>query len=425
MQLASYWLESIPRFAGATLGPIEGRADVAVVGAGFTGLSAALSFAKRGARVAVIDAGTVGGGASGRNGGQCNNGLAVDFRGVAERLGLEEAKRLYHAYDAAVDTVERIVSEEKIACDFHRSGKIKLAAKPEHYDKLQRTQEVLAREVDQDTVLIPRSQLGSEIGSEAYFGGLAYNKSAGMHVGKFAKGLAETAGSKGALIFENATVTRLDRVDHHHHDIVTTRGTLRASQVLLATGASVIGPFARFRRRIIPVGSFIIVTEPLAEALVEELMPTRRMATDSKNVGAYFRITPDNRLLFGGRARFAISNPLSDAKSGKVLRRAMDRVFPQLKDVRIDYCWGGLVDMTADRLPRAGEHDGLFYSMGYSGHGTQMATHMGAIMAEVMSGRPERNIFRNLDWPAIPGHFGSPWFLPFVGAYYRLQDILH
>ena len=206
---------------------------------------------------------------------------------------------------------------------------------------------------------------------------------------------------------------------------MTTRGTLRASQVLLATGASVIGPFARFRRRIIPVGSFIIVTEPLAEALVEELMPTRRMATDSKNVGAYFRITPDNRLLFGGRARFAISNPLSDAKSGKVLRRAMDRVFPQLKDVRIDYCWGGLVDMTADRLPRAGEHDGLFYSMGYSGHGTQMATHMGAIMAEVMSGRPERNIFRNLDWPAIPGHFGSPWFLPFVGAYYRLQDILH
>ena len=160
-------------------------------------------------------------------------------------------------------------------------------------------------------------------------------------------------------------------------------------------------------------------------AVVDELMPTRRMATDSKNVGTYFRILGDNRLLFGGRARFAVSSPLSDAKSGRVLQRTLRTVFPQLGDVRIDYCWGGIVDMTADRLPRAGVHDGLYYSMGYSGHGTQMATHMGAVMAEVMSGRPECNVFRDLDWPAVPGHFGPPWFLPLVGAYYRLQDVLH
>jgi glycine/D-amino acid oxidase-like deaminating enzyme len=425
MKLASYWMDSVTPFQGAAAGPVEGKVDVAVIGAGFTGLSAALALAKRGARVAVLDAGRVGAGASGRNGGQCNNGLAVDFQAVAARHGLDRARLLYRAYDAAVDTVERLVREEGIDCDFHRTGKIKLAAKPEHFDKLQRAQEVLAREVDADTALIEAGDLRAEIGSDRFHGGLVYRKSAGMHMGRFSKGLAEAAAARGAMIFEDAPVSALERRNGHAHEVVTARGRLTASQVLLATGPSRAGPFAWFRRRVIPIGSFVIVTEPLSPALVDELMPTRRMATDSKNVGTYFRILGDNRLLFGGRARFAISSPLSDAKSGRVLQRTLRAVFPQLGEVRIDYCWGGIVDMTADRLPRAGVHDGLYYSMGYSGHGTQMATHMGAVMAEVMSGRPECNVFRDLDWPAVPGHFGPPWFLPLVGAYYRLQDVLH
>jgi glycine/D-amino acid oxidase-like deaminating enzyme len=142
-------------------------------------------------------------------------------------------------------------------------------------------------------------------------------------------------------------------------------------------------------------------------------------------VGNYFRTTADNRLVFGGRARFAMSNPRSDQKSGQILRATLGTVFPELADARIDYCWGGLVDMTADRLPRAGLHGGMFYSMGYSGHGVQMSVHMGEIMADVMAGKAEANPWRELDWPAIPGHFGKPWFLPFVGAYYRFQDLIH
>jgi len=154
-------------------------------------------------------------------------------------------------------------------------------------------------------------------------------------------------------------------------------------------------------------------------------MPTRRSATTTKNIGNYFRLAADNRLIFGGRARFAMSSPTSDVKSGKLLEARMRELFPELRDARIDYCWGGLVDMTADRLPRAGEHDKLFYAMGYSGHGTQMAVHMGQIMARVMSGEASANPLSGLRWPAVPGHFGPPWFLPFVGAYYRLQDWLH
>ena len=123
-------------------------------------------------------------------------------------------------------------------------------------------------------------------------------------------------------------------------------------------------------------------------------------------------------------ARFALSSPTSDRKSGRILERALNRTFPQLRDVRLDYCWGGLVDMTQDRLPRAGEHDGLFYSLGYSGHGVQMSVHMGQCMAEVMSGNANANPWRELSWPAIPGYFGQPWFLPFVGMYYRAKDKL-
>jgi glycine/D-amino acid oxidase-like deaminating enzyme len=174
-----------------------------------------------------------------------------------------------------------------------------------------------------------------------------------------------------------------------------------------------------------PVGSFIVVTEPLEPEMLDQVLPKRRCYVTSRNIGNYFRATPDNRLLFGGRARFAMSNPRSDQKSGYVLHRTLAQLFPELDRVRIDYCWGGLVDMTADRLPRAGEHEGLFYSMGYSGHGVQMSVRMGQIMADVLEGRVDANPWRDLDWPAIPGHFGKPWFLPLVGAYYRLQDVLH
>jgi glycine/D-amino acid oxidase-like deaminating enzyme len=156
-------------------------------------------------------------------------------------------------------------------------------------------------------------------------------------------------------------------------------------------------------------------------ATIDRLLPRRRTAVDTKNLVNYFRTRPDNRLLFGGRARFATSNPASDEKSGAILQAALHDVFPELRGVRIDYCWGGMVDMTRDRLPRAGERNGIYYSMGYSGHGTQMSTLMGTIMADVMDGRTELNPC-DFAWPAIPGHFGPPWFLPLVGAYYRIKD---
>lgn len=427
MQLESYWLDTAPPFERAAQGEVSGRADVAIVGGGFTGLSAALALARRGADVVLLEADRVVGEASGRNGGQCNCGLAHDYAALAQSLGRPLARAFYLAYSAAVDTVERVVRDAAIDCDFQRRGRLKLAAKPAHYDKLARNCEVLRAEVDSNVELVPRERLRDEVGTDAFFGGLLQTTSAQLHVGRFGVGLAHAAAGRGARIYESAPVTALERDPEGAYRVTSTRGTVRASQVLIATGSTshASGPFGWFRRRLAPVGSFIVVTEQLDPALLTRLLPTRRSYVTSKNIGNYFRTTPDNRLLFGGRARFAMSNPRSDAKSGRILQAALAQVFPELRDTRIDYCWGGLVDITADRLPRAGQHDGLYYSLGYSGHGVQMSVHMGEAMVDVMEGRSEANPWRELDWPAIPAHFGKPWFLPLVGAYYRVQDILH
>ncbi|WP_026149637.1 NAD(P)/FAD-dependent oxidoreductase [Sphingobium xenophagum] len=425
MKLIPYWHDTAPVFSGTEKGPVEGDYDVAVVGGGFTGLSASLALAKKGARVILLEAGRLGGCASGRNGGMCNNGFAQDYAGMVGRLGADVAKRLYQSFNSAVDTVEQIVRDEAIDCDFKRVGKLKMAAKPAHYDKLARSQELMAQGADPDAYMVSRQDMPSEVGTDRYFGGLIFPRSAAMHMGKFVHGLASAAARHGVRLHEDSPVTGMKRLNGHAHRLSTPSGDVTARQVLLATGTSAVGPLSYFRRRIVPVGAFLIVTEPLSQARLDNLLPHRRNATDTRNFVSYFRVTPDNRLLFGGRARFARSNPRSDVKSGTILQKSMVDIFPGLSDARIDYCWGGMVDMTADRLPRAGEHDGLFYSMGYSGHGTQMSTHMGQIMAEVMDGNPAANPWGDFAWPAIPGHFGPTWFLPFVGAYYKLQDILH
>jgi glycine/D-amino acid oxidase-like deaminating enzyme len=424
MKFTPYWLDTAPQGPDRSRTEIGGHVDVAVVGAGLTGLSAALHLARKGAKVEVFERETVAWGASGRNGGMATTGLSIGFRTAIGRYGFSSASAYFLAYNDAIDTLEKLVGDEGIDCHFARTGKMSLAAKPGHLDGLRKTHEVLEERLGYETHLVPKSELRSEIGSDFYHGAMVDPKGAGLHVGKFTKGLAESAARMGATIHEKAPVEQIRRLGGTKHELVTPRGTVRADQVLVATSGYTGRPFRWQQVRIAPVGSFIIVTEPLGKEVCDQLMPTRRMASDTKNLLYYFRITPDNRLLFGGRARFAMSNPQSDEKSGRILHKAMTSVFPQLANTRVDYCWGGLVDMSMDRMVHAGEKDGLFYSLGYSGHGVQMATHMGKQMAEYLNGTVEANPWRDLPFKRIPGHFGPPWFLPFAGNYYKFQDLI-
>ncbi len=428
MKFLSYWHDTAPRFASARPDPVSGRFDVAVIGGGFTGLNAARRLAQSGVSVALLEADHVGAGASGRNGGHLNNGVAHGYADAKAQLGADRAKTLYQAYDRSIDMIEALVRDEGIDCDFRRCGKLKLASKPSHVAALRANFELVNREVDPETDFIPRDELAAEIGGGAFHAGMLYRKTAMMHMGRFVTGLAQTATRHGAAIWEGAAVTGRQKIATGWR-LTTPRGTLEADRVILATGAysgAVPGaPTRHFLRRIIPVGSFIIATRPLTPGEVASTMPGNRTCVTSRNIHNYFRLSPDNRLIWGGRARFsAVSDHASDAKSGRILKASLAQTFPHLKDIEIDYCWGGLVDMTTDRYPRAGQADGMIYGMGYSGHGAQMSTLIGEVLADIAMGRTDTNPLHGLDWPAIPAYSGKPWFLPFAGAWFRLKDMV-
>jgi glycine/D-amino acid oxidase-like deaminating enzyme len=291
--------------------------DVAVIGGGLTGVVSALHLARRAAKVHLFEQHSVGFGASGRNGGMATTGMSIGIRPAVDKFGFDTAARLYGAYTEAIDLIEKLVTEENIDCDFARVGKLNLATKPAHYQGFEKTAELLNSRLGGDSQLVPKAELRREIGSDAFHGGMVESKSAALHVGKYIRGLGEAAERVGVTIHEEAPVKELTRIGSGH-ELGTPRGRMRADQVLLATGAYTRRPFHWHQVRIAPVGSFIIATEPLDPSVCDDVLPRRRVASDSKNLLNYFRITPDNRLLFGGRARFAMSNPQSDQKSGRI-----------------------------------------------------------------------------------------------------------
>jgi glycine/D-amino acid oxidase-like deaminating enzyme len=424
MKFVSYWHDTARQFTGAHSGAVTGRYDVAIIGGGFTGLNAACKLARSGVRAALLEARHIGWGASGRNGGHMNSGMAGSFGAASRLFGEDRARRIWDAYDRSVDMIEEIVEEESIDCSFRRGGKLKLVSKPSHVARIRAMGDEIRASVDRSVRWLDRDELRADVGSDAFHGGLLYPKSAMAHMGNYATGLAEAAARHGAHIWEDAEVTARRKVANGW-ELQTPKGVLTAGQVILATDAYTPRMFDYVRRRIVPIASFIIATRPLTEAEVAAVVPSDRNYTNSLTIANYFRLTPDRRFLFGGRARFSgVSNQRTDTSSGQLLRKQMLSVFPQLEPVEIEYCWGGLVGATQDRHPRAGQADGTIFSAGYSGHGAQLSTLMGQALADMAMGDRSTNPLDGVVWNPVPLHWARRWTLPIVGSYYRIKDAL-
>lgn len=389
------------------------------MGGGYTGLMAAARLAWRGRAVAVLEQHELGWGASSRNGGMLHAGFKLGPRTLEERYG-EAGSELYRASLEAFDLVEETIAESRIDCDYTRSGHITLAYRASHMKELAASADLLSTRFGMDVRVIEADGLGSEVGSSRYHGGLLVRKSGGLHPAKYLAGLARIARDRGAHLHTGVTATAIERRRRGGFTVKVEGAEIACRDVLLATNGYSDTLVSRVRRGIIPLGSYIIATEPMRADLADQTIPHRRMLFDTKNFLYYWRLTPDNRMLFGGRASFA---PTTVERARDWLYAAMVRVHPQLEGLRVERAWGGQVGFTFDRMPHIGRVKGITYAMGYCGTGVAMSTYFGQLAADWIAGGELPGSWQR-PLPTNPLYRERAWFLRPAGWYYGLLDRL-
>ncbi len=419
-RVASIWLKDIAA-TEESVPPLPARADVVVIGGGYTGVAAALALAAAGASVTVLDREAMGFGASTRNGGFVLPGFKREYSALRRAWGQDAARRLFLESLESIVSLESLIAAESVDCDFRRVGHITLAETAGQLRSLDTERTLLAGSAGHATHLLESSDLGQEIGSPRYLGGLLDPAAGSLHPARLFAGLLRAAVRRGAVALARTEATRIEGTPGKFV-VHTSRGPIPGAHVLVATNGY-SGPVHRgFRRRVVPVGSHIIATAPLAPELARDLIPRQRVLSDSRHLLHYFRMSYDGRLIFGGRASFRTAGGESDPVAAAVLREDMVSVFPQLHGCPVERTWSGNVAFTRDRMPHLGRLDGVYAAGGYCGHGVAMAIYLGTRAGEHLARGAALPFLSTLSFPAVPLYTGRPWFLPLAGAWYRLLD---
>lgn len=419
IDLRPYWQVTAPEQPDLRGRDLPDAADVVVVGGGLTGLSAARRAAELGASVVLLESERLGWGGSTRNGGMCHPGYKHSVAELVAEHGEAKGTALYRETIEAYEHVKGLCTGA-IDADFAERGHLALAAAPSHAEGFGRSVEAMER-VDMPAHVVERADLRSEIGTDAYFGGMVVERSAGLHPGKLVAGLVRLALDAGAGLHEETRALQVRPQADGRKVVETSRGAILARDVIVGTNGYTGSLTPSLRRRLLSIGSFIIVTDPLPPGLAAELSPRGRMFFDTKNFLYYWRLTPDNRMLFGGRASMWPSSILHTAE---ILQRSLVGVHPQLAGTRIAYAWGGRVAFTFDRMVHAGRADGVTYAVGCCGSGVAIMPWLGTRVAEWVGGGSPPAL-ASLRFPLVPAPYeGRAWFLPFAGEYWKAKDRL-
>ncbi len=397
-------------------------ADVCVIGAGYTGLSAALHLAERGYAVVLLDTHRAGWGAAGRNGGQIGSGQRLDEADLEARFGRDTARLLWNLAEEAKDLVRQRVARHNIDCDL-AAGQLIVAAKPGHADQLRERAEKLARDYAyRDARFVPATELPAMLGSDRFFGGLLDAGAMHLHPLNYALGLANACEDAGVRLYEHSRVLAYDREEPT--SVRTVQGEVRAREVVVACDGYLGTLEPRIADRIMPINNFIVATAPLGEERARALIRDDVCVHDTRFVVNYFRLSADRRLLFGGGENYRAGFP---PDISAFVRPYMLKVFPQLADVAIDYAWGGALGISRTRLPHVGRlPPNVWFAQGFSGHGISTGTLAGKLIAEDIAGTSERfEVLARLPAPAWPGGTLLRWPLLALGMlWYALRDRL-
>jgi glycine/D-amino acid oxidase-like deaminating enzyme len=417
-----YWWQDGCRPATKDSGELPREADVLVIGAGLTGLSAARTLALHGRSVLALDAGAPGSGASSRNGGMVGGGHRLSVDALTSRFGAGTAARLLH--EAHIDSmafVRTLIVGEGIDCAFAETGRFRGFWQAGEYESSARELERLQGMVPVEAFMVPKARQRDEVASDLYEGGMIFPRHGALNPAAWVQGLLQAAIRAGARVHGDTPVVALER-DAGAHLVHTPRGTVRAGQVLAATNGYTPSILAGLRRRIIPVPSFIVATEAVGKSWVRSLFPSGRMIVESRDRHCYFRPSPDGtRIIFGARAAMF---DVPEILARQQMKRLLSQVFPELAQVALTHSWRGRTGFTFNALPNVGGQAGLWHAMGYSGNGNTMAPYLGHMVALQMIGDADgASAFSDTGMPTRWWHRGSPWFLPFADVAFRLKDM--